>query len=181
VSATISNASGGVESIAFALFAVRTASGLQIQASAATAQLAQACAADQSLAPGGTTSCSLAFEVPTSESPTTLVWLDPKTMLTSTASLPAVMQSSLVNTCEQVLAFKNFSTSSCLDCIQTCKGNSSACSQTENNCAAACAMNNPTSQGACTCIDHCATTDACRQAGIAEYQCVLDTCSAQCN
>jgi hypothetical protein len=104
-------------------------------------------------------------------------------MLTSTAPLPAVVNTSspLVTACQSALALKNINSSSCLSCLQTCKGSSTTgCTQNETNCAMGCSMQNPTTDGVCSCVDHCLVSDQCRQAATDEYNCMLNTCGAAC-
>ena len=180
VDATLTNAGGRSESIAFALFAVQTASGLRVQASAATSQLAHACAADQSLAPGGTTMCSLAFEVPTAETATMLVWLDPRTMATSTASLPAPPSTpaTLAQACDEAVMLHHTTSNACESCVQAYCQLGNACTATDTMCITGC---DQTGNVDCQCADACTLTPSCRQQIIDYMSCEVSTCSAECS
>jgi hypothetical protein len=180
VDATLTNGSGSAESIAFALFAVQTASGLRVQAAPVTSQLIHACAADQSLAPGGATTCSLAFEVPTAEMATMLMWLDPRTMASSTATLPQPTTPTLESACEQAMTQQNRSSMSCDTCVRQCISSSDVCTSSDYGCIASCS-GDMGSATICHCIVQCPLTDGCRQQIIANVDCQTVTCAAQCD
>src|SRR5262245_58932006 len=135
LSVSIENVGRSTLSIAFPLFAVQTSTGVRVQSTSSTALLARRCAEDQSLAPGGSTLCDLAFEVPIAEKPVALSYLDPKTSATSTASLPAESAPSLLAACMNAAPYgKNagVSGSPCASCvISHCKIDQTVCTQKE--------------------------------------------------
>jgi hypothetical protein len=183
---TISLANGGTRSlsIAFPLFSVQTSTGLQVQASMATALLSTRCAEDQSLAPGGATQCDLVFAVPNSETALEVIYLDAQTMMTSTASLPSAMMMNggpgfSGDGCATLATFHNMLSSGCSSCMHgnPCVFDSDPCSQSEFLCYTSCLHQANT---ACTCAGMCFVSDACKQSFGGYSQCAATHCVSQC-
>ncbi|MFO0618751.1 MAG: hypothetical protein U0414_39535 [Polyangiaceae bacterium] len=70
-------------------YSVDLASNTSLQASGASAALPDYCDAALRVNPGGMATCSVAFELPKTENPTTVRYRDPIEMVTASATIPA--------------------------------------------------------------------------------------------
>src|SRR5262249_24265449 len=77
LSVSMTSSSNHVLSIAFPLFSLQSDKGVLAQSSSLTTTLSSPCNANLSLAPGGTATCDLLFEVSASESWDLLSYEDP--------------------------------------------------------------------------------------------------------
>ncbi len=182
LSITLSNAGSSTALPANAvLFGLTTSQSLVITPSPLSSALAPACAANTSVASGGSYTCDLLFEVPVGQTGTELAY-DDQLGHKATSAVPAVTPPTA---CEQVYDwFSNGqATGTCLTCLET------QC-QTENQAeVAACGANTTctcsdagggTPKDACVCAQTCQTS-ACAQATQTWQTCVVTACTASCN
>jgi hypothetical protein len=174
----LSNVGEETLSVAYPLFSVRTAGGLQISASVASRALPRPCAEDQSLAPGGASSCQLAFEVPSSEEPRTLHYAETPHSRSSTANLPVPVELTLHQGCERHLPALIGERNACRDCVVS--GANGVCRDPacwDRSCA--CYLEPPASR--CDCFVGCVKTETCEKDYLKFYECVRTLCAIPCD
>jgi hypothetical protein len=153
-----------------ALFSVSTKAALSVPISGALGAVASPCA-DLSVQKGGQLSCGLAFEVPSADTPVTLVYDDGRGFKAS-SSVPTP-----VHVCEAASWG-----SSCTSCVQqnlfVCVTNASTCTPTELNCFVS-AIQSAASQ-LCTAPTQCTASSACSAALAAQADCLISWCAPRC-
>ncbi len=160
-----------------ALFSLATDASIDYTASALAPS--NACSANVSVAMGGTQSCSLAFEVPTAQKPTELLYNDVHGD-TAMVAVPAVVGPSA--SCE---TFKSFplGNSACQTCLQGASASGGACSAAGSDYASSCPTCGQmcaTASDPCQC-EHDCDTPACQQKFDTETMCYVTACGASCH
>lgn len=163
-------------------FSLSTANGLALTTSAKSAEVYTSCAGDTSISAGSQYTCSLAFEVPTGDSPKQLSYDD---HVGHTASAPvSITQPEAGPGCNTTATWTGGSTA-CGQCMDTfCKGLKDAANMevldnktcpTAKNCINTCMTGTPTY---CSCLTSC--LGACEPAWDTYQHCVIDNCTAPC-
>ncbi len=153
-------------SVAAPLFSVLTKGGLAVLASGDSSLLTQSCAADLSVAVGGQISCALAFEIPTGDTPTTLVYDDTmrRAQTDLTVLLPAMPDGGA-----GCAAAPTSPSSTCTQCVeQSCQNELMML------------INNQQCLSQMSCVDNAVKNGQCADACSPCAMCPVDpTCSAE--
>jgi len=168
------------------LFAIHTSQSLDVSAS--PAQPSAACNASVSVASGGQSECSVAFEMPTGQTPTDLVYNDERGD-TASAMLPAVPTPSAA--CQTYAGwFKTQPSTACMSCIENADGvndaSGAACESAAtaygNACGGTCqSMCLPFSKAdPCACELSC-DSPSCHMLWDTYVSCLVNTCGPQCS
>ncbi len=163
----------------YAFYKVETDQSLVFIVSNASSVVASPCSPTTSIAQGGSYTCNLVFEIPTGQTPVTLLY-DDNAGDTSSASVPAPAPT----TCDQYDAM-NFGAASCQACGKTAsagacgnqllKLNSVCTSSADAMCLQGCAY------FTCACVSACnGVDDACVAAVEADDACIYAACGSSC-
>jgi hypothetical protein len=169
----------------FAYYALSTSKGLVLMPSAESTAVSMPCASDTSLSLGAQYTCTIAFEVPSGDSPT-LITYDDKNGHTATAPVSYTPPAPGA-ACATLATWNNTASTACQQCIMTkCQSQAATfsgqlsdmktCPTALTGCMA-CPMSHqaPTY---CSCWEGC--IGGCKAAFDALDQCAVDQCSAPC-
>jgi hypothetical protein len=152
LTATLANESQTPPLVAsYDLFSLKTVAELVYSPTSVSAELDDACEGDVSVAPGGSKTCAVAFEVPPGVTAQELDYAMPRRISLS-ASVPAPAQ----QTCDAPLV----GSTSCIDCLQQrCTSTTQqGCQGGELNCMESCWFEG---RDLCACQTACSASDAC--------------------
>ena len=172
--------------VGFAYYTLATVKGLVIMPASASDVVSMPCASDTSVSVGAEYSCTIAFAVPTGDSPARLSYDD---LRGDTATVPVsytVPPPPVSAACNTFASYKFTDIEACETCIGECSqlANTLANQQVDGttcpSAATACATCPPfiTSPGYCECHDAC--LGGCQPAFDAELECDVAHCAASC-
>jgi hypothetical protein len=171
----------------YAYYTLTTAKGLEIWPADVSVDIAMPCSADTAVSVAAAFSCTLAFAVPTGDSPTVITYDD---LRGDTATAPVVNNvppppDSVA--CDTFATYQNTGSNACTICLGTyCQdpyvelsdeqSDGTTCPDVGNACAT-CPLF-PSSPGYCSCQDGC--LGGCQPAFDAMFQCYVEQCAADC-
>lgn len=176
---------------AFAYYSLTTQAGLSIIASPYSANVASPCAVDTSVTKAAKYTCTVAFEVPTSDSPAHIDYDDKKG---DTASAMVSYVKPMMTSCETLVVWAAAKNSTCIQCFNNAASgmqcttqamqvrsdqNGSGCpSSTVNSCLQGCQSMLGDPAAYCGCARNCEGTCAPDYAALDD--CIVQNCMSVC-